>query len=141
MNTTKQQSTHPVLTGMGFKVCAVKYGVYQLKRFNGPAGELTFDGVGIFVSLKPVADTDVVYFFEFNAISFKDDLPAFNRLLANWGDLDARRLEESGITGVPVSAVELFGAVVHDDLPIERPTAGRWRSTALMASGEVICYA
>lgn len=129
------------LSQMGYRVCGIRNGVYLLRRYEGPDGELTFDGVGLFVALGPIAEAQAVYFYEYNALPFRKSPEEFARLLETWGALDARRLGESGLQATVIDYPRsFFGNVVHDEMPVERPSDGRQRLTALMESGDVICY-
>lgn len=135
------QTKSTVLAQMGFTVGAMRHGVYQLRRFDGPNNEMSFDGVGLFLGRVPPAGTAEICLYVFNALGIRREPGVLNRLLETWGDLDARRLEESGIPGVLVdNTAQVFGAVREDGLVLERPTAGRQRHAALMESGDVVCY-
>lgn len=134
------QTNPTALVKMGFTVGAMLHGVYQLRRFEGPNNEMTFDGVGLFLSRAQPAGAGEVLFYEYNALAVRREPGAMNRLLETWGELDARRLEESGIRGTVVDAAELLGAVTEDGQVLPRPTPGRMRHVAIMESGDVVCY-
>lgn len=134
------QANSTALVKMGFTVGAMRHGVYQLRRYEGPYNEMTFDGVGLFLSRKQPAGAGDVLFYEFNGLAVRREPGAMNRLLETWGDLDARCLDESGIRGTVVDAADLLGAVKDDNLTLPRPTADRLRHVAIMESGDVVCY-
>lgn len=140
-NTIPDVSQTSVLLQMGFKVISIQYGVYHLQQFEGENGALSFDGVGMFVSPHPVSSDKPVMFFEFNGIAFSSDEKAFSNLIRNWAELDARRLEQSGVYGVPIPRhQDHFGHVAKDLQALARPCGDRFRMYALMESGDVICY-
>lgn len=128
----------PTLTSMGFLVADQQCGVYRLQRYEGPHDVLSFTGVGLFFSPLPIKEARVVYFFEADATDSRDNPAALDALVGNWGDLDARRLGESGICGIKIDAAH-FGHYLKD-VTLERPRDGRYRHAALMSSGELICY-
>lgn len=123
-----------VFAALGLEVVACEGGVYHVRRPLAPNEVL--EQVGVLLSEGPVdAQATVKLFLQ--------DIPEPGlavRMLQHWQNLDARRLEESGIAPLLVRRdANTLGEGVQA-LEFERPDGVRTRHAVRMRSGDVVCY-
>lgn len=132
----KSYLTNSLFTRLGYEIIDLVNGVYHLRSVSN--GKVTFDGVGLLVTMGPIDDSSPVYFCELDAKESIADPSIIESMISGWQICDARRLPESGILTAPVNR-PFFGKVVEDQVQVERPNGGL-RYFSVMESGDVICH-
>ena len=106
---------------------------------HAESGELLFDGIGLFFGEAQLAEGPEIRLFLVNRIDSGLSEARIAEVQALWGDLDARRLEESGLEPIVLARDEdVFGSpgVVYE---APRPGGAGTRYMVHMASGDLVC--
>lgn len=133
-----------VFTQLGYEVICQRFGVYHLRR-QATEGAPYFNGIGLlFIAEQQPRHAAEVCLFTVNACEPETGRPlpgvSVELMQRQWGDLDARRLLESGLDVVRiVRDADTFGRFAGERT-IRRPgDAARARYVLEMESGDVVC--
>lgn len=126
-----------VLSQLGYTVCSETLGVYHLRRVD--ADSAATDSVALFYCPGPVDQVDRIKFIEFDLTGIADREVTIPKIIRHWALLDARRIEESGVSAYSIPRID-FGHVAEGDLTYPRPDSDRLRHAVRMSTGEVLCY-
>lgn len=137
---------HSVFAQMGYEIVGYRGGAYHLQQ-RGLKGELTFDGVGLLFSSRPIHEVALIEFFEMNGLDSATGswMPGrdITGLLDQWGLMDARRLGESGLYSVSLHLADITASPIQRDnqtVPRPAPEEYRQRHYSIIGTGDVVCY-
>lgn len=123
-----------VFEAMGLEVISMDCGVYHLRKRLSATEHV--DQVGLLLTEAPVAAQSSVKLFLF-------DVPAgtpVTRIVDHWKNLDARRMEESGLLPLHVRRDDKYLGAPREAVEYPRPDGVRMRHAVKMQSGDVVCF-